>query len=387
MTCENRNIPAPIQLMSVGIVAYNEAAYLPELLAQLRAQDYDHSRIELVLVDSASTDDTLQIMEAFAAQNAAAGAAQGGTGEQQAGTGEQRGIEGEQARVPAGAGGEGFGFARVQVLSNPKRIQAAGWNVAIAAFTGDALVRVDAHASIPPSFVSANVAVLNEGEYVCGGMRPTCIAPGEETPWRATLHVAEESAFGSSVATYRRAPEARYVNSLFHACYRREVFDAVGGFNEKLLRTEDNDFHYRVREAGFQIKLDPRIHSTQYIRSSLGKMLKQKYGNGYWVGCTVFVQPKCLELYHFAPFAFICGIILMTLIGVLVSFVPFAVCAALYLALCVALAVRAALQCERANATMLALPLVFVGIHLSYGIGTLVGLLRGVFSRNSKQAE
>ena len=77
----------------------------------------------------------------------------------------------------------------------------------------------------------------------------------------------------------------------------------------------------------------------------------------------------------------------MTLIGVLASFVPFAVCAALYLALCVALAVRAALQCERANATMLALPLVFVGIHLSYGIGTLVGLLRGVFSRNSKQAE
>ena len=256
MTCENRNTPAPIQLMSVGIVAYNEAAYLPELLAQLRAQDYDHSRIELVLVDSASTDDTLQIMEAFAAQNAAADAAQAGAGEQRAGVG-------EQARVPAGATGEGFGFARVQVLSNPKRIQAAGWNVAIASFTGDALVRVDAHASIPPSFVSANVAVLNEGEYVCGGMRPTCIAPGEETPWRATLHVAEESAFGSSVATYRRAPEARYVNSLFHACYRREVFDAVGGFNETLLRTEDNDFHYRVREAGFQIKLDPRINSTQ----------------------------------------------------------------------------------------------------------------------------
>ena len=344
----------PIKLISLGIVAYNEQDALPGLLAQVRAQDLPHECIEVVLVNSASTDGTRACMEDFAASNAQRNAA------------------------------DGYGFANVQVLDNPARIQAAGWNVAIRNFTGDALVRVDAHASIPSDFLSANVAVLNEGEDVCGGMRPTMIEPGQETPWRQTLYLAEESAFGSSVADYRRACEPRFVDSLFHAAYRREVLDAVGFFNEDLLRTEDNDFHYRVRQAGYRIKLDPRINSKQFIRSSLSRMLKQKYGNGYWVGRTVFVQPCCLKTYHFAPFVLVAGALVLLAVGVAFSWLPFAACAALYALLCCALSVYAVSQSDVRNATMIALPVVFAGIHISYGFGTLFGLIKGLFSKKEK---
>ncbi len=344
----------PIKLISLGVVAYNEQDALPGLLAQVRAQDLPHECIEVVLVNSASTDGTRACMEDFAASNVQRDAA------------------------------DGYGFANVQVLDNPARIQAAGWNVAIRNFTGDALVRVDAHASIPSDFLSANVAVLNEGEDVCGGMRPTMIEPGQETPWRQTLYLAEESAFGSSVADYRRACEPRYVDSLFHAAYRREVLAAVGFFNEDLLRTEDNDFHYRVRRAGYRIKLDPRINSKQFIRSSLSRMLKQKYGNGYWVGRTVFVQPDCLKTYHFAPFVLVAGALVLLAVGVAFSWLPFAACAALYALLCCALSVYAVSQSDVRNATMIALPVVFADIHISYGFGTLFGLVKGLFSKKEK---
>lgn len=344
----------PINIISVGIVAYNEEHTLPRLLKQLCAQDFPHENIEVVLVDSNSTDATRACMEQFAARNT-------------------QKSESEE-----------YGFAKVQVLDNPARIQAAGWNVALKSFTGDALVRVDAHASIPADFLSANVAVLNEGENVCGGMRPTMIEPGQETPWRQTLYLAEESAFGSSVADYRRACEPRYVDSLFLAAYRREVFNAVGLFNEQLLRTEDNDFHYRVRQAGYRIKLDPRINSKQFIRSSFASMLKQKYGNGYWVGRTVFVQPKCLELYHFAPFVLVVGALVLLGVGFACSWLPFAACAALYALLCCALAVYAVFQSRERNASMFLLPVVFAAIHISYGAGTLCGLLKGLFCRKKK---
>ena len=337
----------PIKVISLGVVAYNEQDALPGLLAQICAQDLPHDRIEVVLVDSASTDDTRILMERFAAKN-------------------------DQSD---------YGFANVLVLENPDRIQAAGWNVAIRNFTGDALVRVDAHASIPADFLLATVTVLDEGEDVCGGMRPTMIEPGQETPWRETLHLAEESAFGSSVADYRRVCEPRYVNSLFHAAYRREVFDTVGLFNEQLLRTEDNDFHYRVRQAGYKIKLDPRIKSKQFIRSSLSRMLKQKYGNGYWVGRTVFVQSRCLKLYHFAPLVLVVGALALLLVGATASWLPCAICAGAYALLCCALSVYAVAQSDVRNATMAALPLVFAAIHVSYGFGTLFGLIRGLFQR------
>ena len=324
---------------SIGVIALNEEIFLPHLLSCIVEQDYPHHLIEVVLVDSGSTDATKAIMHSFAAEHPE--------------------------------------FMNVQVLDNPKRFQAPGWNVVIGASTGEVVIRVDAHAWIPSDFVSANMAVIGEGEDVCGGVRPTVIPEGHKTPWRATLHLAEESAFGSSAADFRRDAEARYVTSVFHGAYRKHVFEKVGVFNEQLLRTEDNDLHYRIRESGFQIKLDPRIQSKQYVRSSLKTMLKQKYGNGYWVGRTVFVQPKCLRAYHFAPFAFVIGVLFMTLLGLLVSWLPFLACGASYVLLCVALALHAAIRSPEKNWTMVALPIVFMGIHGTYGCGTLVGLLSG----------
>ncbi len=71
-----------------------------------------------------------------------------------------------------------------------------------------------------------------------------------------------------------------YVSSAFHAMFRREVIERVGLYDERLARTEDNDYFYRVREAGYKIRFDVRIQSKQIARSSLKRMLKQKYGNG-----------------------------------------------------------------------------------------------------------
>ena len=332
-----------VRVVTVGVVAYNEAAVLDGVLGDLKKQTFPHEQIEVLLIDSASEDGTKDKMLFFASKN-------------------------DQA---------GMGFKDVRVLNNPKRIQAAGWNVAILEFCGDALIRVDAHATIAPDFVERNVSALNAGEYVCGGFRPTVIAPGCDTPWSKTLHLAEESAFGSSVASYRRETEARYVSSLFHGAYRRCAIDAVGGFNEELLRTEDNDFHYRIREAGYQIRLDPAIRSAQFVRSSLTKMLKQKYGNGYWIGRTLFVQPKCLEVYHFAPLVFVLGMAMLTIVGLFCSWIPFLACGTFYLLLCILLSLRAIFQSEAKCGQMAALPLVFFSIHFTYGIGTVVGLLRG----------
>ena len=334
---------SPIGLVSVGVVALNEEAYLPGLLRDLASQDFDHSRMEILLVDGGSSDTTKRIMREFAKTD--------------------------------------HGFARVVVLDNSKRVQPAGWNVVLGTAWGDAVIRVDAHASLALNFVSRNVEVLESGESVCGGWRDTKVPESLDTPWRRTLHLAEEAAFGSSVAAYRRDGEARYVDSVFHGAYRREVVEAVGLFNEQLLRTEDNDYHYRVRKAGYKIRFDPSIRSTQFIRSSFGRMMKQKWGNGYWIGRTLFVQPECVSLFHLAPLVFVLGIITLTSVGVTWSWVPFISCGSLYALLCIILAMRAAFQSGTANATALALPLVFFGIHISYGLGSLQGIFVGLWRR------
>ena len=338
-SCENL---APVFMVSIGIVALNEEVALPTLLEDVLKQDFPRNRMELLLADSGSTDQTRAIMDRFAAEH------------------------GEE-------------FVGVKVLDNPGRIAAAGINVCLGVYTGDAFVRIDAHSTISANFVSSCVSVLEEGECVVAGPRPTMAFP--ETNWTNTLLVAEESAFGSSVADYRFRAEKSYVDSAFHAMMRREVVEAVGLYDERLPRTEDNDYFYRIRMAGYKIRFDGRIFSQQHARASLRRVAKQKYGNGYWVGRTLFIQPKCLKVYHFAPFIFVLGILALTVVGFAASWIPFLACGAAYLLICAALAVRAVAQSPKRCIAFAALPIVFFTIHITYGAGTCVGVARGLLER------
>ena len=204
--------------VSVGIVAYNEEKNLPRILGDLIKQTFPHDQIEVVLVDSRSEDGTRDLMQKFSKENK------------------------EE-------------FLNIQVVDNPKRRQSCGWNCAIQAFTTEALIRVDAHSSIPPEFVAGNVAALEEGEMVTGGVRPNIVE--EESSWQQVLLTAESSMFGSSAAGFRREGEKAYVKSFFHGAYRREVFEKAGVFREDLGRTEDNEFHYRLRQNGFRLCMVP----------------------------------------------------------------------------------------------------------------------------------
>ena len=134
---------------------------------------------------------------------------------------------------------------------------------------GDVIIRIDAHTHIPEDFTSKNIFLQEKGEYITGGSRPCLI--DNPTPWKETLLKVENSMFGSSISKARKNTKSCYVKSMFHAAYKHEVFEKVGGFNTKLLRTEDNEMHYRIRKAGYKLYSDACIVSYQYARSNLKK--------------------------------------------------------------------------------------------------------------------
>ena len=117
--------------ISFIVVAYNAAQSLDALLGDLLAQTVDPRQLEALLVDSASTDDTAQIMRRFA------------------------------ERAPF----------EVKLLENPKRWLACGINVALRAATGDAIIRLDAHARMPKDFLQKNLDALARGQDIVGRPR------------------------------------------------------------------------------------------------------------------------------------------------------------------------------------------------------------------------
>ena len=289
----------------------------------------------MILVDGESTDDTWEIMTKFQEEH-------------------------------------GQSYKAVKLLKNPKRIQPAGWNVVIKNYTSDVLLRIDAHARLPQDFVEKNVACINSGEDVCGGPRENII--DDDTAWKRMLLSAEQSMFGSGIAAYRNETKERtYVKSVFHAAYKREVIEKVGLFNEDLIRTEDNEFHYRIREAGYRICYDPSIKSYYQTRNSLKGMIRQKYLNGLWIGRTLFICPGCISLFHLVPAAFVLAIMGCLLLGILFSWLPMLILGVAYGVFLLLSTIMSLIQ--KRQMIDLLLPFVIFAIHLAYGTGTIVGLI------------
>ena len=320
--------------ISFIVVAYNAAGSLGALLEDLLAQTIPHEQIEALLVDSASSDATRAIMLDFA------------------------------KAAPF----------EVKVLDNPKRWLASGINVALGAATGDAIIRLDAHARIPKDFLENNLRALARGEDIVGG----CVLGGAPSgAWESVLRTVDTSRFCGGAAPFRNGGEARYVDTLAYALYRREVYDRVGLYDERLRRTEDNDMHYRMRKAGYRFYFSPDIVSYHAARATMRGQLRQKWGNGYWIGRTMRIQPRCFAPRHLIPALFVLAL-LAGLLLLPISAWPLLLLLSAYLACDLVFAVRGALSQETGRLlALVTLPFLFPAVHVVYGVGTLAGLLSG----------
>ncbi|MEG1311768.1 MAG: glycosyltransferase [Romboutsia sp.] len=330
--------------VSFIVIAYNAGDKLKSLMNDIRNQKYNHKLIEIILVDSNSSDNTKEVMNEFRMSD--------------------------------------NDFANIKVLDNPKKILPTGWNIALNEASGDIILRVDAHSSLPEDFIEKNVKYISKGEKVVGGHRISII--DENSAWQKVLLAAEKSLFGSGIASYRRSEEAKYVSTLAHAAYSKEIFDEVGNYDERLARTEDNEMHYRMKEKGYKFYFNPEIVSYHHARNEFKKMCRQKYLNGYWIGLTMGVSPKCFSVYHFAPLAFVLSLIVSILLAIFMSVkLPLILLSSAY-ALVVLLISIVEIIKSKFMIQMITLPFILFSLHVSYGVGTLVGLIKLPFWLKNK---
>ncbi|MBR6033922.1 MAG: glycosyltransferase family 2 protein [Clostridia bacterium] len=331
-------------LISFIIVAYNAEKHLRNCLESLKCQDYPHKNIEVIFVDGMSTDNTKKIFEEFRDENI-------------------------------------VDFNRIIIIDNPKKTLPCGWNVALKEATGEVVLRVDAHAFFEKDFISNNVKEIENGEDIVGGK---CISVTKnDTMMEKLLLTAEESIFGCGIADFRRKSKKEYVSTLAFAMYKKKVFDKVGQYNENLARTEDNEMHYRMKKAGFKFLLSPNIKSYRYARNDLKGMAKQKYGNGKWIGITMYYCPKCFSIYHFVPLLFVIALIISSIFMCFNIPFFFIALSSAYLLFNIINLILITIK-NKFHIEYLLLPFLFFILHLYYGIGTIVGLIIGPFYKKKR---
>ncbi len=232
-------LPPPAGSVLVVIPCLDEALHISGLLRQLLAT-VDGLSARIVVADGGSRDGSVDLVAAIARED-----------------------------------------ERVVLLSNPKRIQSAGINLAVERFGANAsdLIRIDAHGAYPASYCRTLLAEARARRSDAVVVSLLTAAAGT---FQRAVAAAQNSRLGTGGARHRLAPEAAFVDHGHHALVRLDAFRAVGGYDETFTHNEDAEFDMRLRAGGGRIWLTDKVRPTYYPRGTPGALFRQyvNYGRG-----------------------------------------------------------------------------------------------------------
>ena len=337
--------PSDRPAISIVMPCRNEERYIGACLDSVLATTYPLDRIELLVVDGMSEDRTREIVTGYATR--------------------QR---------------------TVRLLDNRRRITPAALNVGIRAATGEIIMRMDAHVVYPPQYIPRLIDALQTSDADnVGGVIVTL--PADRSTMAQAIAIGLAHPFGVGNAYFRIGVAApRWVDSVPFGCFRREVFDRTGLFDEDLVRNEDEEFNLRLIKYGGRILLLPDVVSYYFARRSLSELARTYYQYGYYKPLVAKKASGVVTVRQLVPGLFVLTLIATSLLTPVLPVIAIgATVAAAYLGTLLACVVGAVRR--HGWRCALALAAVFPTIHFSYGFGSLRGAFDHLVQRRAARRD
>jgi hypothetical protein len=181
-------------------------------------------------------------------------------------------------------------------------------------------------------------------------------------------------------AVFRYSQREQWTDTVAFPSYRRDVFDRIGPF-EEIEGGEDDEFHYRLRDAGGQILLTPSIRSTYYARRSLWELARQYFGYGQAKVVVLSRHPRRTRLRQLVPSLFVLALLASVLLALFGGWFTLGIAALVGVYAALSLGASVLVARTRGWRHLWRLPLAFACMHLAYGLGFLTGLVRRAFGQ------
>jgi succinoglycan biosynthesis protein ExoA len=264
---------------------------------------------------------------------------------------------------------------RISIVPNPTGKTPAALNVGIAHAKHDILVRVDGHGALTDGYITRAVEVLEEsGADNVGGV----MAAEGRTPTEMAVACAYRSRLGLGASTFHQGGKAGPADTVYLGVFRRAALERVGGFDETMHRAQDWELNYRIRKTGGLIWFSPDLSVTYRPRSSLSAVAKQFFHTGQWRREVVRRHPETASKRYLAPPVAVIALAVGTILGIIglatgISWLDLGFLAPIGYAVLLLFgsAVEGRYLPWRALFWM---PLVCATMHVSWGLGFLIGL-------------
>jgi len=332
--------------VSIIIPCRNEEDFIAGCLDSILDNNRDlHSEMEILVVDGMSEDETRKIVSRYTEQ-----------------------------------------YPFIRLVDNPRLIAAAALNIGIREARGDIIIRLDAHTVYSRDYIIKSMEYLKKYDAAnVGGIIKTL--PRNDTLIAKAIALSISHIFGVGRSFFRIGnKENRYADTVPFGCFRRDIFNKIGYFNEEQPRNEDIEFNARIRKAGEKILLSPEIVSYYYARGTLKEFWKHNFDNGYRVTNPLSSCMKFHSARHIAPlvaFTLLACLLILSFWNPSVWYLIVILFAA-YLVANLFFSVRIAAH-EKRLVYVFIMPAIFVFLHLGYAAGSMWGLITGIFSKEKQR--
>jgi glycosyltransferase involved in cell wall biosynthesis len=306
-------------LVSIIVPCRNEEKFIGNCLDSFLNQSFPREKTEILVVEGRSEDKSLEIIKSYCQK-----------------------------------------YPFIKQLDNPKKIFPAAVNVGVKNSRGKFIMIAGAHAFYPRDYVKECVEYLMRNKEIdnVGGLLKA--VPSENTFIAKAIALSLGGRFGKGKE--EKDNEIKEVDTVFGGCYRKEVFERIGFFNENLVGSSDMDFNLRLRKKGGKIIMLPYLHIYYYPKNTLWRFFLHNIRDGIWA-ILPLKYGVFLKLRHFLPLFFILTLPLSIWLYLLLSFY---------------FSVKIAWR-EKDIRYFFVMPIVFATRHFGYGLGSLFGLIKLIF--------
>jgi succinoglycan biosynthesis protein ExoA len=308
-------------MISVVCPVYNEEQYIGDVLDFFTtAKPADK---EMIIVDGGSTDRTIGIISAWMKK-----------------------------------------YPSIHLIHNPDKFVPFALNKAILMAKGDVIVRLDAHTKYAPDYLEKIIeAFQKSGAPIVGGpMR----AQGNTNFQKAVSYVTS-SVFGIGNSQFHFESFEGFSDSVYLGAWKSDVFTSVGGFDEEMLRNQDDEFHYRAGKYGLKIYQDPAIQSTYFPRNDYTSLYNQYFEYGLFKPLVLKKVSAGFQLRHLIPAIFVSYLVLFPLC----MFFPWMM---LFLFAYLIINILFTVKSRLPFSVMKHIVLIYPVLHIAYGLGFIAGL-------------
>jgi glycosyltransferase involved in cell wall biosynthesis len=329
--------------VSCIIPCRNEEKFIGSCLDSIINQDYPKDFLEVFIVDGLSEDATQNIAKNYLQQN-----------------------------------------PFLKLLNNPNKIIPSAMNLGIQNAKGDIIMKIDAHTIYENNYISKCIKYLKDYKADNVGGLQIAIPRGNTLTGHSIVQALSHP-FGVGNASHRFLSDQKpfWSDTTYSGCFRKEIFNRIGLYDENIARSEDIALNTRLKKSGGKILLVPEIKTYYYARSNLKEYIKHNFDNGFWITYPLKFGRWISSPRHLIPFVFTSSLLFSCIFSFFskILFDLFLLIFLLYFILNLYFSFR--ISIKQANFRYLfTMPIIFFLLHFFYGLGSIWGSIKVIFSRS-----